>query len=48
MALTKWEEHNNIDYILIKRRFRSVINVAKPRVYNKADIGSDLVMMYFK
>ena len=42
--------HNQIDYILIKIRFRSGINVAKTRVYNKAAIGSDndLVMMYFK
>ena len=49
MALTKWEMHNQIDYIRIKRHFRSCINVAKTRVYNKAYIGSDhdLVMMYF-
>ena len=42
--------HNQIDYILIKGRFRSGINVAKTRVYNKAVIGGDhdLVMMYFK
>ena len=42
--------HNQIDYILMKRRFKSGINVAKTRVYNKADIGSDhdLVMISFK
>ena len=52
----KWERkpngkiHNHIDYILIKRSFISGINVAKTRVYNKTDIGSDhdLVMLSFK
>ena len=33
--------HNHIDYILIMSRFRSVINVDKTKLYNKADIGSD-------
>ena len=38
--------YNHINYILNK----SGINVAKTRVYNKIDIGSDhdLVMMYLK
>ena len=42
--------HNQIDYILIKRRFRSGINVAITRVYNNADISRDhdLVMMSLK
>ena len=39
--------NNQIDYIIMKRRFKSDINVAKTRVYNNADIGSDydLVMI---
>ena len=42
--------NNQIDYIIMKRRFNSCINMAKTRVYNKADIGSDhdLVMVSFK
>ena len=39
--------NNQIDYILMKRRFISDINVAKTRVYNNAYIGSeyDLVII---
>ena len=44
------EHHNQIDYIMVKRRFRSTINIAKTRSFPGADIGSDheLVIMTFK
>ena len=43
------EHHNQIDYILVKRRFRSSVNINKTRSFPGADIGSDheLVMMNF-
>ena len=39
--------HNQIDYIMVKRRFQSSVNIAKTRSFPGADIGSDheLVMM---
>ena len=42
--------HNQIDYIMVKRRFQSSVNVAKTRSFPGADIGSghELVMMTFK
>ncbi|XP_072051944.1 uncharacterized protein [Amphiura filiformis] len=42
--------HNHIDYILIKKRFRSGVNVARTRSFPGADVGSDhdLVMMSFR
>ena len=42
--------HNQIDYIMVKRRFQSNVNIAKTRSFPGADIGSDheLVMMIFK
>ena len=42
--------HNQIDYILVKKRFRSCVNIAKTRSFPGADIGSDheLVMMSFR
>ena len=42
--------HNQIDYIMIKRRFQTSVNIAKTRSFPGADIGSDhdLVMMTFK
>ena len=42
--------HNQIDYIMVKRRFQSSVNTAKTRIFPGADIGSDheLVMMTFK
>ena len=53
--ITTWhspngKHHNQIDYIMIKTRFRSSINVAKTRSFPGADIGSDhdLVMMTFR
>ena len=42
--------HNQIDYIMVKRRFQSSVNIAKTRSFPGADTGSDheLVMMTFK
>jgi len=42
--------HNQIDFILISKRFSSGINRAKTRTFSKPDIGSDhdLVMMPLK
>ena len=44
------EHHNQIDYILIKKRFRTGVNIEKTRSFPGADIGSDhdLLMMTFK
>ena len=44
------EYHNQIDYIMVKRRFQSSVNIAKTRSFPGADIGSDheLVMMTFR
>ena len=51
MALTpsrKWtwhspdgKHHNQIDFILVKKRFRSVVNTHRTRSFPGADIGSD-------
>ena len=42
--------HNQIVYIMVKRRFQSSVNIAKTRSFPGADIGSDhdLVMMNFR
>ena len=42
--------HNQIDYIIVRKRFRSIVNIAKTRSFPGADIGSDheLIMMTFK
>ena len=42
--------HNQIDYIMVKRRFKSSVNIAKTRSFPGADIGNDheLVMMTFR
>ena len=42
--------HNQIDYIMVMKRFRSSVNIAKTWSFPGADIGSDheLVMMTFK
>ena len=42
--------HNQIDYIMVKRRFQSSGKIAKTRSFPGADIGSDheLVMMAFR
>ena len=44
------ETHNQIAYIMVKKRFSSSVNIAKIRSFPGADIGSDheLVMMTFK
>ncbi|GFR73064.1 craniofacial development protein 2 [Elysia marginata] len=43
------EYHNQIDHIMIKRRFQSSVNIAQTRRFLGADVGSDheLVMMTF-
>ena len=42
--------HNQIDYILVKKRFRSGIKTARTRTFPGADAGSDrdMVMMTFQ
>ena len=44
------KHHNQIDYILVKKRFRSGVNIHRTRTFPGADIGSDhdLVMMTFQ
>ena len=44
------KNHNQIDYILVKKRFRSGVNIHRTRSFPGADIGSDhdLVMMTFQ
>ena len=44
------EHHNQIDYIMIQKRFKSGISAGKTRTFPGADIGSDhdLVMMTFR
>ena len=44
------KHHNQIDYIMVMRRFQTSINIAKTRSFPGADIGSDhdFVMMTFK
>ena len=42
--------HNQIDYIMVKKRFKTSVHIAKTRSFPGADIGSDheLVMLTFK
>lgn len=44
------EYHNQIDYILVQKRFRTSVNTGGTRSFPKADIGSDhdLVLMSFR
>ena len=44
------KHHNQIDYIFVKKRFRSRVNIFRKRIFPGADIGSDhdLVMMTFR
>ena len=44
------KHHNQIDYILVKKRFRSGVNIHRTRSYPGADIGidHDLVIMTFR
>ena len=49
MAYPNGQHHNQIDYILARKRFRSGVNIARTRNFPEADIGSDhdLLMMTF-
>ena len=44
------KHHNQVDYILVKKRFRSGVKIHRTRSFPEADIGSDhdLVMMTFR
>ena len=44
------KHHNQIDYILVKKRFRSGVNIHRTRSFPAADIESDhdLVMIAFR
>ena len=44
------QHHNQINYILVRKRFRSGVNIARTRSFPRADIGSDhdLLMMTFR
>ena len=44
------KKHNQIDYIMVKKRFKTSVNIAKTRSFPGHDIGSDrgLLMMTFK
>ena len=43
------QHHNQVDYILMRKRFWSGVNIARTRSFPEADIGSehDLLMMTF-
>ncbi|XP_005096724.1 craniofacial development protein 2-like [Aplysia californica] len=43
------EHHNQIDYIMVKKRFQSSVKIGKTRTFPGADVGidHDLVMMNF-
>ena len=45
-----WQHLNQIDYILVMKRFRSEVNIARTRSFSGADIRSDhdLLMMTFR
>ena len=47
---THWKHHNQINYILEKKRFRSGVNIHRTRSFPGADKGSDhhLVMVTFR
>ena len=56
-ASRRWTWHspdgqhlNQIDYILVRKRYRSGVNIARTRSFPGADIGSDhdLLMMTFR
>ena len=44
------QDHNQIDYIIVRKRFRLGVNIARTRKFLGADIGSDhdLPMMTFR
>ena len=35
------QHHNQIDYILVRKRFRSGVNTTRTRSFPEADVGSD-------
>ena len=41
VILADGKHHNQIDYILVKRRFHKGVNIARTRSFPGADIGSD-------
>ena len=43
------QHHSQIDYILVRKHFRSGVNIARTRSFPRADIGSDhdLLLMTF-
>ena len=49
-VLRRWQHHNQINYILVGKRFRSEVNSARTWSFPWADIGSDhdLLMMTFR
>ena len=50
MVQPRWETPQPVDYILVKKRFRSGVNIHRTRSFPGADIGSynDLVLMVFR
>ena len=50
MTQPRWETAHQIDFILVKKRFRSGVNINRTRSFPGADKGSDhdLVMMTFR
>ena len=42
------EHHNQIDYIMVKRRFQTSVNIANTRSFPGAGSDYNLVMMTFK
>ena len=50
MAQSGGDYHKQIDYIMVKRRFQSSVNIAKAKSFPGANIGSDheLVMIALK
>ena len=39
------QHHNQIDYILVRKRFRSGVNITRTRSFPGVDIGSDYDML---
>ena len=50
MAQPRWETSQPVDYILVKKRFRSGVSTHRTRSFPGADLGSDndLVLMVFR
>ena len=47
--ISNWQHHNQINYILVRKRFQSGVNIARTQSFPAADLGSDhnLLMMAF-